>query len=149
MRYVDGRVCAIDGALASVELTVHEGGCGRCHEAGGCGGQNITRALCGKTKKIIVPNTLNAVVGDVVRVGVEEQALRAIATRVYVFPFLGLIVGAAIGDRLFASADSTGGIVGGVVGFLLVLALSASRRTASSLRPRMIDRGEPELPGHQ
>lgn len=148
MRYVEARVCAIDGEFATVEVKVLDGGCGRCHDEGGCGGQNITRALCDKTKKITVANTLGAGLGDTVFLGMEEQVLRAFATRAYVLPFLGLIFGAAFGQQLFASVDSLGGIFGGMVGFVSAL-MWAKYHVREAEGPRMVARNHLAPPsGH-
>lgn len=141
MRYVEGRVCSIDGELATVEVKINEGGCGRCHEEGGCGGQNITRAICDNTKRIAVRNSLAAGLGDQVFLGMEERALREFATQAYVFPFLGLIAGAAIGQQFFVNVDSLGGICGGVVGLACALAWSRCHARKAG-GPRMVARDD-------
>ena len=52
----------LDGKFANVE--VEHGGCGHCHEEGGCGGQQLTQMFCSGQKTYLVENTIGADVGD-------------------------------------------------------------------------------------
>lgn len=141
MRVVEGIVGAVDGRMATVEVAVPEGGCGRCHEVGGCGGQNLSRALCDKTRRIVVPNTLGAAVGDRVAVGMEEAAIGAVATRIYVVPLAGILCGAVAGQYLVAEG-SLGAVAGALAGFAAALFYSVVRPSAGLAAPKMLRRGE-------
>ncbi len=44
MTDAQGTVIALEGDEAVVRMD--EAGCGRCHEKGGCGGQNLGRMFC-------------------------------------------------------------------------------------------------------
>ena len=52
----------INQADALVEI--EQGGCGRCHEPGGCGGQQLTQMFCSTPKTYRVANEIGAGVGD-------------------------------------------------------------------------------------
>jgi sigma-E factor negative regulatory protein RseC len=109
----------IDGKDVIVE--VEQGGCGRCHEEGGCGGQHLTQMFCGGPKTWRVPNSVDAGVGDRLVIAIGAGNLRRSANLAYVFPLTAAIVGAVVGNAL---ASDTGGILGAlgalVASFLLV-----------------------------
>lgn len=144
MRYVEGVVGEVKGGFAVVEVAVRENGCGRCHEVGGCGGQNLSRALCDRKKAITVANTLGVAVGERVQIGVDDVAIGAMATRVYVVPLIGILLGGALGQALF-SDGSVGGVVGALGGFVVALAYSAIRRPAGVPSPKMSRLGAPDV----
>ncbi len=113
MNVVKARVHVLDGAYALVE--VEQGGCGRCHEEGGCGGQHLTQMFCSGPKTFRVENTCGAIVGDRVTVATSAGSVRRTANLAYVLPLLSAIAGAIIGTFL-------AGDVGAVLGMLLSLA---------------------------
>lgn len=144
MRYVEGVVGEVNGGLAVVEVAVRENGCGRCHEVGGCGGQNLSRALCDRKKTITVANTLGVAVGERVQIGMDDAAIGAMATRVYVIPLIGILLGGALGQAL-VSEGSVGGVLGALGGFVAALAYSATRRPADVASPTMSRLGAPAI----
>lgn len=144
MRYVEGVVGEVNGGFAVVEVAVRENGCGRCHEVGGCGGQNLSRALCDRKKTITVANTLGVAVGERVQIGMDDVAIGAMATRVYVVPLVGILLGGALGQAL-VSDGSVGGVVGALGGFLAALAYSAIRRPAGVPSPKMFRLGASDV----
>lgn len=144
MRYVEGIVGEVDGGFAVVEVAVRENGCGRCHEVGGCGGQNLSRAMCDQKRTITVANTLGVAVGERVQIGMDDGAIGAMATRVYVVPLLGIMLGGGLGQAL-VSDGSVGGVVGALVGFVAALAYSAIRRPAGVPSPKMSRLGAPDV----
>ena len=139
MRYVEGVVGALDGGTAIVEVEVPLGGCGRCHETGGCRSQNLSRALCDSKRMLSVDNAIGAVVGQRVRVGMNEDVIGVMATRVYVVPLLGILVGGVLGQFLYAS-DSIGGIAGALVGFLGALIYLAKTSPVKDVSPVLVEK---------
>lgn len=109
-----GRVTALDDDYALVSIVGN--GCGRCHEEGGCGGQNLGQMFCSSPKVYRVPNPRNACIGDTVVVVIGEKALFRGALVAYGLPLAGLFVGAAMG---LLSFGDTGSIVGGLCGLCL------------------------------
>lgn len=113
---VRATVVALEGEDALVEVA--GGGCGRCHEAGGCGGQNLTQMFCKGPKTYRVANALAARPGDQVTVAIESGSVRRIANLAYGLPLLSSILGAVVGTRL---ADDLGGMLGAACGLVLAL----------------------------
>ena len=110
-------VRALDGKEAVVE--VEGGGCGRCHEKGGCGGQHLTQMFCNGPKTYRVDNPLQAAVGDRVTVAISSGSVRRTANLAYGAPLLLSILGAVAGTWL---ADDLGGMLGALAGLLTAFA---------------------------
>jgi sigma-E factor negative regulatory protein RseC len=125
---VRGIVRDVDGGEAFVE--VEQGGCGRCHEEGGCGGQPLTRMFCSGPSVYRVDNAVGAGIGDRVDIAVKPGNLRLIANRVYLVPLAAGIGGGALGMAV-------GGEPLSIAGFLLGLAAAflALRRQGGAGNP--------------
>lgn len=124
---VQAVVRAIDGGDAVVEVA--QGGCGRCHEKGGCGGQSLTQMFCSTPKTYHVTNQIGARVGDRVTIAVGAGSIRRVANLAYGLPLISAIGGAMLGSAL-------NGDFGAVLGTLAGLALSFGyicRRSRSAL----------------
>jgi sigma-E factor negative regulatory protein RseC len=106
-------ISAIDGDHALVVMD--ETGCGRCHEDGGCGGQNIGKMFCHSPRSFRVLNPGHACVGDRVNVAIAEGALRRGAMLAYGLPLLTLFGGALGGSVI---AGESGALIGAVLGLL-------------------------------
>ncbi|MBL8419444.1 MAG: SoxR reducing system RseC family protein [Dechloromonas sp.] len=129
----------IDQADALVE--VEQGGCGRCHEAGGCGGQQLTQMFCSKPKTYRVANEIGAKVGDRVTLAISADSVRRSANLAYVLPLTATIAGALLGMLL---GDDPGAMLGSLAGLVLAF-LHVRRRAAagtgfSAIRPHIISR---------
>lgn len=124
-----------------VIVEVEHGGCGRCHEEGGCGGQHLTQMFCGGPKTWRVPNTVNALAGDHVQIAVSEGSLRRTANLAYVFPLTAAIVGALLGNVL---AGDLGGMAGAITAMAASFLLVRHRARASienpGARPHIVSR---------
>jgi len=108
-----GTITGLDGDYAIVRM--EETGCGRCHEQGGCGGNNLGQMFCSTPRTFRVLNPGKASVGDSVRVAIADGAVRRSAVYAYGFPLLALFVG-AIGGAAFAGEP---GAIFGAFGCLL------------------------------
>lgn len=132
-------VRALDGQEALVEVA--QGGCGRCHEEGGCGGQHLTQMFCSSPKTYRVVNSLDARVGEAVTIAVAAGSIRRTANLVYGIPLLATILGAVLGVRL---SGDVGAMSGAVLGMLVALAYvrhrSRSRAQSPAERPHIISR---------
>jgi sigma-E factor negative regulatory protein RseC len=136
MNETQATVVATEGGYARVRPET--GGCGRCHEQGGCGGQNLAQMFCSTPREFRVLNPRGAVVGERVTVVVGSGALQRGATRGYVVPLLGLMVGAVAGDTLGGEPTA---IAGALAGLALGWYLGPWRRN----RQLAIDDGEPHI----
>lgn len=109
-------VRAVDGSLAEVE--VESGGCGRCHEEGGCGGQQLTQMFCSGPKTYKVDNAFGASIGDRVTVAIAAGSVRRTANLAYGVPLTAVIIGAALGTSM---AGDSGAMLGAALGLVLSL----------------------------
>jgi sigma-E factor negative regulatory protein RseC len=109
-----GLIIALDGEYALVRMD--ETGCGRCHEQGGCGGNNIGKMFCSAPRTFRVLNPRNSHIGERVTIAIAEGALRRSAVLAYGLPLLALFIGALTGSAL---AGETGAIVGSICGLVL------------------------------
>jgi len=73
------------------------GGCGRCHESGGCGGVSIAQPVCSKPKTLLVPDRVGLSLNDRVLVEVPDAMLSRGATRAYLMPLVLLFAGSLLG----------------------------------------------------
>lgn len=117
-----GRVVSLDGDFVLVQVV--GGGCGRCHEKGGCGGQQLTQMFCASPRQYRLQNTVSAKPGDEVSIVLPAGVLRHYATLAYGFPLLCLMGGALLGD--FWGGD-LGGLAGAGVGLFFAWLILRSR----------------------
>lgn len=115
-----GTIIALDeesGKYAVVRID--DGGCGRCHEPGGCGGANIGRMLCTTPRDFRALNPQGVALGARVRVAIADGAVRRGALTAYALPLLALLVGAMAGSAIAGDLNrDAGGIVGALVGLV-------------------------------
>lgn len=136
---IRGVVRAVDGHEAIVE--VEQGGCGRCHEKGGCGGQSLSQMLCSGKKTYRVDNSGGAAVGEPVTIAIAAGAVRRSANLAYGLPLVSVIVGAVLGMQ---AGEDLGAIAGGGVGlafsWLLVRRKMNSGTGNTEIRPYIVSR---------
>lgn len=129
----------LDGKYVDVE--VEHGGCGRCHEEGGCGGQQLTQMFCSGPKTHRVENTVGAEVGDRVTLAIAGGSVRRTANFAYILPLTVTIVGALLG-ALFG--DDTNAMIGAGLGlstaYLYVIARSRSSAENPAERTYIVSR---------
>lgn len=134
---VRARVRALDGGVATVE--VQGGGCGRCHEEGGCGGHHLTQILCAAPRIYTIEEPGEAEIGEEVLVRISEGSLFWGATLAYVFPVLALLVGAWLGMAIYGDyAAMLGGGLGLVVVWLLVRHILRNGTGNLGFRPQIV-----------
>ncbi len=127
----------LDGDSALVE--VEQGGCGRCHEKGGCGGQQLTQMFCSGPRHYRVANDVGARVGDQVTVAVAAGSLRKSANLAYILPLTATIAGAVLGMPLGGDPGAMIGAVAGlVIAFLYVRRQAARRVDDPAFHPHIV-----------
>jgi sigma-E factor negative regulatory protein RseC len=134
MTETEATVVALSGNDAIVR-TESQGGCGRCHEPGGCGGQSLSQMFCAKPREYALPNTVQAAVGDKVVLGVPEGVLNRTAMLAYVLPVVGVLLGAVLG-RAWAGSNSAA-VTGAALGLFLGWLWLRRRRTVTELEGQL------------
>lgn len=119
----EGVVTRVEGELAYVKVR-RSGSCGRCHEAGGCGG-GAEASAC---RVFLLNNAFGALPGQNVRLEIPDGAALRVAFLVYGLPLLAILFGAGGGSFFFAS--DLAAVTGGGLGFVLVLLLVYGCRRA-------------------
>ena len=129
-----GTVTEVDGDYAVVRMD--ETGCGRCHEEGGCGGNNLGQMLCSSPRTFRVLNPGSSRVGDHVKVSIAEGAVRRGAVFAYGLPLLLLFAGALCGSAVVGETGAIGGAIAGLLGAWLVLRYDAQTHGKTDQRSR-------------
>lgn len=118
-----GRVVTVRNGLAEIRLGGTTG-CASCDAGRGCGAGVFGRLLKRKPVVLSLENTVDARVDQPVMVGIPESVFLRLITRLYLYPLLAGIAGAAagyyfsvLGNAGSGSADLftlLGGLVSGV-----------------------------------
>lgn len=125
----EGIVITQEAGLARVKVQ-RSGGCGRCHEEGGCG--NSAESRC---DEFVVLDALDARPGDRVRIEIPEGVALRAALLAYGLPLAGVLIGAGLGYVLYGS--DLAGVAGAVAGFIAGLAVLRGGRNKGGGRPRI------------
>ena len=100
--------------------------CGLCGKTQGCG-ISLLGQFAGHQRSIFSAiNVINAKIGDIVVVGVEDKALVSSALFLYGFPLFGLMFGAMFGSQLASTlpqADLYAGL-GAILGLVFMVILA-------------------------
>ena len=133
-----GIVASVDGPYAEVRMEA-AAGCGRCHEEGGCGGNNLGSMLCRTPRAYRVLNPSSAQVGEHVSIVIAGGVLRRTAFLAYGLPlallFLGALAGNFVGGDL---AAGLGALVGVLAGWLGAREIQRSRALDPGMQPYIV-----------
>lgn len=127
------RVLRVEHGAAWVHCE-SQAGCQRCAEGRGCGGGVFARLLRRRLEEMPVENSIDAMSGDAVLVGVEPVAVQNAAFVMYGLPLAGLLLGALAGQGEAAAIAGAG--IGLIIG--LLLARLISRRLGNDPRYRPV-----------
>lgn len=134
--------------LARLQFEV-SGGCGRCHETGGCGGVSIAQPLCSKPKTMLVADDIGVQVGDKVMVAIPDALLSQGVTRAYLIPLVLLFAGSALGGLLLPQVlpiqwlvtPDIGAIAGAGMGLVAAWwQLQRNQQRGAMVAPRIVRR---------
>jgi sigma-E factor negative regulatory protein RseC len=140
----EARVVSVDGTDALVELVHPNGGCGRCHEAGGCGaGASVLGQMLGpRCATYRVSNSIQALPGERVLVRMGGQEILRVALAVYLLPVVLVVAGAYLAMAVSVAPGDGVGIIGAVTGFVVgigaVIAFQARENRLNRLRPVLV-----------
>lgn len=129
-----GVVVEIDGDQAIIEMEASKD----CEACGACRYTKAGRMLAPVT------NSLNAGIGDIVKIEIEPQTVLVAAFLVYILPivffFLGYAIGLSIGRFAGFSAERAGiggGIVFLVLSYMLVKKVDKQAKITRRYEPKM------------
>lgn len=136
------KVVDLDGEYAWVE-TQRKSACASCAVNKGCGTATIAKVVGQKRTRVRTINQLGAKSGDVVVIGIQEQALVRGSIAVYVIPLLLLLAGGLIGDWLGKGSGSEGytillGLAGLGLGFVWLSYFSRRVSSSASYQPEIL-----------
>ena len=134
---VRGTIRELRDDMALVEVA--QGGCGRCHEKGGCGGQQLTQMFCSGPRQYQVANDIEARVGDQVTIAVPAGSIRKSANLAYILPLTAAIFGAVIGMPLGGDPGAMiGALAGLVIAFLYIRYRAAQKVDDPAFHPHIV-----------
>jgi len=115
------QVIAIKNEDITVESTV-KSSCSGCKQVDNCGSGQIAKAFPQKKLSVTITSGLPVKLGDTVLIGLSEELLLKSAWQVYIWPLIGLISGAFIGQWLmdygFVSHEIFAIILAAIVGYI-------------------------------
>ncbi|MBL8445986.1 MAG: SoxR reducing system RseC family protein [Zoogloeaceae bacterium] len=144
MREVRATVERVADGKVWLRVPNQAGGCGRCHEPGGCGAVRLTDLFKGMNGPLVLPDRFGVVEGQSVWLGVPEQVPLRAALLCYALPLAFGLAGGALGGLAALSGHSDIDVLAGLVvglagGWRLVQRRlapeSGGRRQAWSVRP--------------
>jgi len=119
------QVVEIRGAQLVLQAQT-QSACGSCAASKGCGTSVLSKVVGRKFTRFQAENSIDAEVGDMVVVGISEDALLKGSVVMYVIPILGMLVFALAADYFLAAlveyrdlAIAVSGIMGLAFGSLL------------------------------
>jgi sigma-E factor negative regulatory protein RseC len=115
-----GAVLRVDDRFAYVEIGPRVSGCGRCHEAGGCGANWGAGDDQGGKRVYQLPNDIGVCAGDDVVLTMPDGALLRASLLAYFLPIVLVILAAGIGSSVSELAAVGGAGVGLGIGLVLV-----------------------------
>ncbi len=114
----EAQVVRADADHAVISI-VKQSACGSCKAKSGCGTSVVSSLFPQRRQELRLANPIGAKAGDRVIIGLPEAGLQRASLRLYGIPLLGLLVGAALGDRWGGSEPMAiaAGLLGIVIGF--------------------------------
>ncbi|SIO03257.1 SoxR reducing system RseC family protein [Salinivibrio sp. ES.052] len=125
--------------------------CGSCQSQSQCGTGIVSKALPGKVNHVSVRSPQPLPVGTLVEIGLGEATLLRSALVVYMVPLVMMLVGALLGQFLFASlaGSGEGGVIAlslgcGALGVVIAQRLAPHVGSADQQQPALLRvMGEP------
>ena len=116
-------VVAVNHQSVVVESQV-KSTCSQCQQVDNCGSGLVAKALPQPKLRVEIATKETFAVGDQVIISIPEQAMLSVAWQVYLWPVLGLMLGAGIGQLMLMNGVLSHelptiimGFVGGFAGF--------------------------------
>jgi sigma-E factor negative regulatory protein RseC len=137
------RVVSVAPGLAWVE-TSRRSACGSCHSSEGCGISAVSKLFPARTNRLQVADAIGVSVGDLVVIGIAEDALTRASLLAYLLPLATLILGAG-GAELAGAGEGAGallGILGLFLGIWIAGRSSGGAPGTGGYRPLLLRRAD-------
>jgi len=140
-----GRVLEVDGEWAWVACR-RQVECARCAEGRGCGGGVLGRLLGDRLHKLrAATGSVTVAPGDLVLIGLGEDAIMRAAAAVYLVPLLSALAGGAAAAGLMGGGELAaiaGAAAGLWAGFRWARAYSRRHAASVALQPVILRRAD-------
>jgi sigma-E factor negative regulatory protein RseC len=141
------RVLSVDEQGYAWIETQRKTACNSCSVQKGCGTGILARFFSGRHARLRVLNTVGAVVGDEVVVGIEDGMLVRASFAAYMMPLVWMILGALGGTMAGERFDSIDGeaasmlfgVIGLVIGFLWLGRYARAAARDGLRQPRLLE----------
>ena len=104
-----GKVMKSNGGRIEVRLGASTG-CNACDAGKGCGAGVFGKLLRRKPVTLEFENSVDAMAGQAVVVGLPESLFMALVARLYLYPLLAGMAGAVVGHLLASGFEMSGGV---------------------------------------
>ena len=134
-----GTVVAVDGNMIEIEVK-QASACGTCSAKSGCGTSLVASLFPQRQRRLRFPNDIDAKIGETVILSIEEKQVVSGSMLLYLYPLIGLIVGALLFDSFANSMGMpqelfqiAGGLLG-ITGVLFMVHQSNRKRKTSNIQ---------------
>ncbi|SEP99762.1 sigma-E factor negative regulatory protein RseC [Ectothiorhodospira magna] len=110
------RVIAVDEPGFAWVETERKTACGTCSVNKGCGTSVIAKLFGQRRTQVRVIDPVGVTLGDEVIIGLEESALVRGSLAIYILPLVCLLIGAALGQWLWAGYGELPVVLAGLAG---------------------------------
>ncbi len=150
---IEERAVVTQVLAGAVEIeSVVKSSCSQCHQVDNCGNGQVAKALPQKKLLLTIPTSESFNVGDVVMIAIPEQYLLKSAWQVYIWPLIGLISCAGIG-QIFINNQWLShelqvialSVTGGIIGAKLAKWWQSYTGLQSKLVPKIMEKIPKEL----
>lgn len=145
-------VVAVDNNQITVKSTV-KSTCHSCVQGDDCGSGIVAKAIPQKALEVAIESDMPAKVGDQVVLGIPEQQLMATALQVYLWPLIGLMLFAGLGQYFLQQSIINHellavlfAVVGGYLGFLLARYRQSRDDRRQWLQPKILRNLTQQIP---
>lgn len=142
---IEAIVTRTDQDHVFVKVNEQPGGCGRCHEEGGCSSGALTQIFRSRNcREFRLPNNIGARDGDKVMVSLADGVTLKAALAVYMLPVVCILLGAWLGTWLAGPSGSdrlaTLGAVTGFIVSMVLVAVYRRRHAANAMAQPVLSR---------
>ncbi len=127
--------------------------CNSCHANGACGTASLSRFFNFRSPRLKVRNTLSAVCGDRVMLGIEDHFMLKGSMLLYLMPLLGLLIFAGLAELLINPTNTNtselftilAGLFGLIGGLWLARQMAANMLNEEAVKLHEVINHKPQI----